>query len=136
METVKQLGYCNAYVLTSTNGACVTHSLISYCTKVARVVICGPCVLRVELGQAAHCSATTSKHVLRFLREYAPGFEFVASKQLDGKHGYDYYDEICYSNLNDLFERGTYYFTNNPDETPYKDFYSDCGFLVRGLRRG
>ena len=130
METIKQLGYCNAYVLTSTNGLYVTHSLVSYCTEVARIVIYGSSVLRVELGQAAHCSATTSKHVLRFLREYAPGFEFVAREQLIGKkRGYDYYDEICYSALIDMFDVGGNRFTNKADKTPYKDFYGDCGSL-------
>ena len=136
METVKQLGYCNAYVLTSTQGVYVTHTLVSYCTKVARVIVRDGCVLRVELGQAAHCSATTSKHVLRFLREYAPGFEFVVSEQLDGKHGYDYYDELYYSQTSDMFESGANLFTNKPDKTPYKDFYNGCGFLIRGMHRG
>ena len=136
MKNVKQLGYCNAYVLTSTQDVYVTHTLVSYCTEVARVVVCGPCVLRVELGRAAHCSVTTSKHVLRFLREYAPGFEFVAGGQLRGAHGYRFYDEISYNRLNKEFETGLTCFTNEPDKTPYKDFYNAGGFLVRGMRRG
>ena len=136
METIKQLGRCNAYVLTSTNGAYVTHTLVSFCTAVARVVVCDRYIERVELGQAAHCSVSTSKQVLRFLREYAPGFDFVAREQIRGSRGYKFYDEICYNNLTDMFEVGTYCFTNKPDETPYKDFYGCVGFLVRGMHRG
>ena len=83
---VEQLGYCNAFVR-----SCYLHDgdglilakreLVSYCTPVVAIgyglhenpvlVTCAP---------AATCSATTRKHVGRFLKQFCPSLSYYDIK--------------------------------------------------------
>ena len=73
---VEQLGYCNAFVrlyyLKDENGLILAkRELVSYCTPVVAIGygLNGE-PLRVTCAPAATCSATTRKHVGRFLKRY------------------------------------------------------------------
>lgn len=75
---VKQLGYCNAFIRTCINNKFVERiELVSYCTPVVAIefnrdgkVHC------IECSPAAVCTATTRKHVGRFLNEYYPALTY------------------------------------------------------------
>lgn len=78
---VKQLGYCNAYVRSwyDADEGMYIDELVSYCTPVCRVLhaAMGSRPVIVSLGSCAKCSATTWKHVTRFMRAYAPSLDYV-----------------------------------------------------------
>ena len=72
---VEQLGYCNAFVrscyLQDGNGFILAkRELVSYCTPVLAIGYgLDGSPVRVTCAPAATCSATTRKHVGRFLNE-------------------------------------------------------------------
>lgn len=134
-KAIKQLGRCNAYVEIEHSGEYVIYTLVSYCTAVARVAHMHSTVVQVSLGAAAHCSASTSRHVRRFLDTYAPGFGFVIFEQSGKTPGYDYKTPILYDCMTDIFTSRVEFFTNKPDRMPYKGFCN--GYTtVKGLHRG
>lgn len=138
-ETIKQLGYCNAYVLTKQfdNGRCI-KTLVSYATPVAQLTYHDSRIIFVALGTYAHCSATTSKHVRRFFSEYEPAAYFLIGKQLSvSSRGYDVKKYVGYNYTTDFF-----YIDSEPSiferETfvAWKDFYNGGLFKCKGLHRG
>lgn len=74
----EQLDYCNAFVRNCyrkiDNGFVLTkRELVSYCTPVLAVGYdTNGRAVRVTCAPAATCSATTRKHVGRFLHKYCP----------------------------------------------------------------
>lgn len=75
---IDKLDYCNAYVRNcyikdDTNMILSKRELISYCTPVLAVGYePNGRTVRVTCSPAATCSATTRKHVGRFLHKYCP----------------------------------------------------------------
>lgn len=57
---------CNAYMRCEYDGYNATIDLVSYCSRVARVVVDGAYTTRWYLDPAATCSATTIRQVKRF----------------------------------------------------------------------
>lgn len=133
---VKQLGKCNAYVEHDSIGdSWEFYKLVSYCTEVALVLCRGGRIVRVDLGAAAHCSASTTRQVKRFLDAYAPDYAFVALEQTDNDHGYSLKAPLSYDCQTDMFEYDFNSLGDKPDRTPYKDFNN--GYMtVRGMHRG
>ena len=83
---VKQLDYCNAFVRSCyTNSenslVLVKRELVSYCTPVLAIGygLNGE-PLRITCAPAATCSATTRKHVSRFLHKFYPNISYYDIK--------------------------------------------------------
>lgn len=83
---VEQLGYCNAFIrscyLKDGNGFILAkRELVSYCTPVLAIGygLDGNAV-RVTCAPAATCSATTRKHVGRFLKQFCPSLSYYDIK--------------------------------------------------------
>lgn len=83
---VEQLGYCNAFVrscyLKDSDGFILAkRELISYCTPVVAIGYgLDGSPVRITCAPAATCSATTRKHVGRFLKRYCPSLSYYAIK--------------------------------------------------------
>lgn len=83
---VDNLDYCNAFVRScyhkTDNGFRLTkRELVSYCTPVLAISYNGDgSILRLTCAQAATCSATTRKHVSRFLKKFTPSIGYYAVK--------------------------------------------------------
>ena len=77
----KQLDYCNAYVRKLVrNGRVVAYELVSYCTPVCVVSFANDNPV-LECSANCTCSNTTRNHVGRFLKEYAPMFNYYDAKR-------------------------------------------------------
>lgn len=81
---IKQLDYCNAFVrscyLIETDTEPCRVELISYCTPVCAIEYDNNGVTVLEVAPAATCSATTRKHVGRFLNSYGPIWTYLVCK--------------------------------------------------------
>lgn len=83
---VEQLGYCNAFIrscyLSDGKGFILDkRELVSYCTPIVAIGygLNGE-PLRVTCASAATCSATTRKHVGRFLHMFCPSLSYYDIK--------------------------------------------------------
>lgn len=83
---VERLDFCNAFVRkcfrkSDTGFQLTKRELVSYCTPVLAISYNDDgSTLRLTCAQAATCSATTRKHVGRFLKRYAPSMSYYAIK--------------------------------------------------------
>lgn len=82
----ERLDYCNAFVRNcyrknDTGFSLTKRELVSYCTPVLAISYNGDgSILRLTCAQAATCSATTRKHVGRFLKRFCPSIGYYAIK--------------------------------------------------------